>query len=208
MRRETIGRRHPLQIVGAIIAGGEAARLGGTKPFAPFAGATLLDAAVARIAPQVAQLVLNLRGDDAEAARAGFGFPILLDRAPSAGPLAGIIAALQWAEALADSHWLATVPADTPFLPHDLVRQLSAAARQGCPVYARDAAHAHYLCALWPPDCLTQLQAGFDSGELRSLKRAHRELDSVVCTVTGAPHAFFNVNTADDLAEAERLAAL
>ncbi len=196
-----------MEIVGAIIAGGEAERLGGAKPFAPFAGGTLLDAAIARFRPQVRDLVLNLRGDDAETARARHDLPILLDRSARRGPLAGIVAALRWFREKDDAVWLATIPADTPFLPPDLCAQLLAAAVPGRPVYARDAARDHYLCALWPLDCLERLQTQFDAGEWRSLKRAHSALDGVACTVTAEAHAFFNVNTPEDLAEAERLAA-
>ena len=197
-----------LRIAGAIIAGGAATRLGGEKPFVPFCGATLLDAVIARVRPQVDRLALSLRADAAEAARARHALPVLTDTIPgSVGPLAGIVAALEWARSLEGVEWLASFPGDTPFLPADLVAALQAAAIGDVPVVAHDGAHAQNLCALWPLACLETLRGGVESGRLRSLYRAQEELGATTCTVTAAAHAFFNVNTAVELAEAERLAA-
>lgn len=192
-----------------IVAGGEAARLGGEKPFLPFQGATLLDAVIGRLAPQVETLALNLRADAAASAAALYDYPILTDTiAGSAGPLAGIIAGLEWARALDGIAWLVSVPGDTPFLPVDLVGTLNTAIAENVPVVAHDGGVAQNLCALWPLACLETLRVGVESGRLRSLYRAHEELKAVTCPVAAPAHAFFNVNTAGDLAEAERLAAL
>jgi len=105
---------------------------------------------------------------------------------------------------LGDIAWLATAPADTPFLPEDLVAQLRAAARKGTPVYAADSERAHYLCALWPVTALAPLREGFESGALQSLNRALETLGAVECRVSAPPLAFFNVNTAEDLSRAEQ----
>ena len=198
-----------MRLAGVIVAGGESTRLGGEKPFVPFRGGTLLDAVIARVRPQVDLLALNLRAEAAEAARARRALPILTDTIPgSAGPLAGVVAALEWARSLEGIEWLASFPGDTPFLPGDLVMALQAATAGDVPVVAHDGTHAQNLCALWPLACLETLRGRVESGRLRSLYRAHEELGAVSCTVTAAAHAFFNVNTAEELAEAERLAAL
>lgn len=196
-----------MRIAGAIIAGGAATRLGGEKPFAPFCGGTLLEAVIARVRPQVDLLALSLRAGAADTARAHHALPVLIDTVPgSAGPLAGIVAALEWARSLEGVAWLASFPGDTPFLPDDLVAALRAAVSGGVPVVAHDGAHAQHLCALWPLTCLEALRGGMESGRLRSLYRAQEELGAVSCTVTAPMHAFFNVNTAEELAEAEALA--
>lgn len=192
-------------IAGAVIAGGEASRFGGDKPFAPFRGATLLDAVVTRVRPQVRMLALNLRAG----ARTGHDLPVLADTIPGrAGPLAGVVTALEWAASLDGVNWLATFPCDTPFLPENLVATLADAAARNVPIVARDGERLHYLCALWPIDCATHLKENIASGRWTSLYRAQEELGAVSCMVEAAPHAFFNVNTPEDLAEAERLAAL
>ena len=193
-----------MAIAGAIIAGGEAARLGGEKPLVRFGDATLLDAVIARFAPQVDTLALNLRGEAAQRFAAA-GHTVLHDVEPGLGPLAGIVAALEWARTLGDVDWLATVPGDTPFLPAELVETLRHAATAATPVFAPAPVRAHYLCALWPVDCLETLRAGVKSGALRSLYRAQAELGGVPCAITAPDHAFFNVNTPEDLAEATQL---
>lgn len=192
-------------VAGAVIAGGEASRFGGDKPFAPFRGATLLDAVVTRVRPQVRMLALNLRAG----ARTGHDLPVLADTIPGrAGPLTGVVTAIEWTASLDGVNWLATFPCDTPFLPENLVATLAGAAVRNVPIVARDGERFHYLCALWPIDCARHLKENIASGHWKSLYRAQEELGAVSCMVEASPHAFFNVNTPEDLAEAERLAAL
>lgn len=194
-----------MRIAGAIVAGGRASRLGRDKPFQPFRGGVLLDAVLERLAPQTDIIALNLRHDAADTARSRYDLPILLDGAEAGrGPLAGVIAALAWAETQDDVAWLATAPADTPFLPADLVAQLGSAARKDAPVYAHDGERAHYLCALWPIWALAPIRAGVGNGTFHSLRSALSALGAVECEVRARPFAFFNVNTPEDLLEAER----
>ena len=190
-------------VAGVIVAGGAASRLGGEKPFLPFRGATLLDSVIARVRPQVAALALNLRED----AHANYDLAILTDTiAGRPGPLAGIVAALEWAAAQPGVTWLATFPCDTPFLPENLVATLRAAATRAVPVVAHDGTAMQNLCALWPLGCVDYLRVAVQSRGLRRLGEAERELGAIACSVAAPAHAFFNVNTPEDLAEAERLA--
>ncbi len=88
---------------------------GGDKGLRPFRGATLLDAVVARLSPQVAALALNAGGDPARFTR--FRLPVVADSvAGQPGPLAGILAGMDWAAGQA-AQAVVTVPCDTPFLP-------------------------------------------------------------------------------------------
>lgn len=182
------------------------------KPLAPFRGATLLDAVVNVAQPQVSALAINIRADaeDAYADWRARGIACLHDPfSGNAGPLGGVVAGLEWAAEAGSAQWLATFPADAPFLPRDLVARLAAvrephAAR---PVVATSAAGIEGLCALWPLDCLPRLREGVEDGSFRSVWQTlaafgaiHRSIDD--------PQAFFNVNTPADLAEAERIAAL
>ena len=197
-----------MRVAGVIVAGGEAARLGGEKPFLPFRGHSLLDAVIARVRPQVDVLALNLRADAAPKAAGRYSEPILTDTVPgSVGPLAGIVTGLEWVRELGGIEWMASFPGDTPFLATDLVATLSGAVVGNVPVFAQDGEAAQYLCALWPLSALEPLRAGVESGNLRSLYRAYEELGAICCRVPSPAHAFFNVNTAEDLVEAERLAA-
>ena len=177
--------------------------MGGEKPLLPFAGGTLLEAVIARVRPQVDMLALNLRGD----AQVKTDLPILTDTiADKPGPLAGIVTALEWAKAQPGVEWLATFPCDTPFLPLNLVASLRAAATGSAPVVAHDGTATQNLCALWPLSCVNHLRDGLLTRGLRRLGEAQRELGTIVCSVPAPPYGFFNINTPEDLAEAERIA--
>jgi len=196
-----------MRIPGLVIAGGAASRLGGSKALLPFREGTLLDAVIARVSPQVSQLALNVPSDSSETYRTHFpNYPLLFDAYPErVGPLAGVVAGLEWARTLSDASWIATFPCDTPFLPHDLVTQLMRRASD-VPVFAHNGQQLHGVCAVWPRDCLERLREGVERAHLRSLHSAMESLGGKTCHVGAGPHAFFNVNTRDDLARAEELA--
>ncbi len=190
-------------IAGVILAGGAGTRIGGDKALAPFRGASLLDAVVARVRRQVDQLALSIPASGADAYRACFEGPLLFDTLADAGPLAGIVAGLEWARGSAQ--WLATFPCDTPFLPTDLVAQLMRGAADA-PVAARNRERLHGVCAVWPVQCLARLRSGVEQGQLRSLRDALKYLGGTIQDFDGEPDAFFNVNTPEDLVRAETMA--
>ena len=107
-------------IVGVLLAGGRASRMGGgDKCLLPLAGRPLLAHAIERMAPQVGALVLSANGDPARFGE--FGLPVVADTFPGfQGPLAGLLAGMRWAEARGATS-VATAPADTPFFPRDHV---------------------------------------------------------------------------------------
>ncbi|KZZ24634.1 molybdenum cofactor guanylyltransferase MobA, partial [Sulfitobacter sp. HI0082] len=115
------------QPLGVILAGGQATRMGGgDKGLLPLGQGTLLSSVIDRLEPQVAGLALNANGDAARFA--DLGLPVLADSIEGfAGPLAGVLAGLDWAaEQGADT--IVTAAADTPFFPCDLVPRLLLAA--------------------------------------------------------------------------------
>ncbi|WP_169306072.1 molybdenum cofactor guanylyltransferase [Sulfitobacter sp. 15WGC] len=115
------------QPLGVILAGGQATRMGGgDKGLLPLGQGTLLSSVIDRLEPQVAGLALNANGDAARFA--DLGLPVLADSIEGfAGPLAGVLAGLDWAaEQGAES--IVTAAADTPFFPCDLVPRLLLAA--------------------------------------------------------------------------------
>ena len=196
-----------MRIPGLVVAGGAASRLGGSKPLLPFHGGTLLDAVIARAAPQVSQLALNVPRTGADEYRTRFpNSSLLFDSFPEhVGPLAGVIAGLEWARALGDTEWLAMFPCDTPFLPLDIVAQLMRDAH-AAPVFAHDGKRLQGLSAVWPLRCLHRLREGVEDGALRSLHSAMEALGGETRMIQGDAHAFFNVNTREDLARAEEIA--
>ncbi len=110
----------PDAITGLILAGGRAQRMGGVdKGLQPWRGLPLVDHALARLAPQVREVMINAnRNPAAYATRAA---RVLADASEDfPGPLAGILAGLR----ATTTPWLAVVPCDSPQLPADLVARL------------------------------------------------------------------------------------
>src|SRR5260370_40793081 len=87
-------------------------------------GRTILERVIARLQPQCDGLILNANGDPARFA--AFGLPVIPDTvADFPGPLAGILAALDWVAAnRPEIAWVLSAAADSPFLPRDLVARL------------------------------------------------------------------------------------
>jgi molybdopterin-guanine dinucleotide biosynthesis protein A len=194
--------------LGLVLAGGLARRMGGgDKALIEIGGTTILDRVIARLTPAVTGLILNANGDPARFVR--FGLPIVADSVPDfAGPLAGILAGLDWAAAHApEIAWIVSVPGDCPFLPRDVVPRLHAArAAAGTPLAcARSGDWRHPVVGLWPLALRDDLRrALLDEGlhKIEVWTARHAEWPA-------APvDPFFNVNTPDDAAAAERLAHL
>lgn len=192
-----------------ILAGGQARRMGGgDKGLRAVAGQSLLGRVIDRLAPQAAPLAINANGDPARFA--GFGLPVLADSvAGFPGPLAGVLAGLDWAAGLGAGA-IVTAAADTPFFPTDLVARLATAAGpSGLALAAVDEGgrvRPQPTFGLWPVALRDDLRAAL-AGGLRKvvLWTGAHGAGLAVWPAAGAP--FFNVNTPEDLALAERMAA-
>jgi molybdopterin-guanine dinucleotide biosynthesis protein A len=158
----------------------------------------------------VDELVLNANGDPARFA--GFGLPVVPDSVPGfAGPLAGVLAGLDWAAAQRpEARWVASVATDTPFFPEDLVTRLRGAAeREGAEVAcAASRGRAHPVFALWDVRLAPALRHALTMEGVRKIDRwtAGRRTVTVEFP-SGEADPFFNLNTPEDVAEAERLLA-
>jgi molybdopterin-guanine dinucleotide biosynthesis protein A len=193
------------QPLGVILAGGQATRMGGgDKGLLRVGGQTLLERVVDRLGPQVAALALNANGDPARFA--GSGLPVLADSVGGfAGPLAGVLAGLDWA-ADRGADTIVTAAADTPFFPCDLVpRLLLAAEGMDAPLaLAATASGAHPTFGLWPVALRGDLRAALNGG-LRKVV-AWTDRHGAATALFPDEDAFFNVNTPEDLARAEAMA--
>ena len=193
-----------------VLAGGLARRMGGgDKPLRAVAGRPLLDHLLARLRPQVAQVVLNANGDPARFA--AYGLPVIADTLPDhPGPLAGILAALDHAAAEhPDLPWVLSVTGDSPFIPPDLAEGLHAArAAAGLPLAcARSDGQTHPPIGLWPVALRAELRAALLAGE-RKIDRWTARFGCAHADWPTSPFdPFFNANTPEDLDAAERLLA-
>jgi molybdopterin-guanine dinucleotide biosynthesis protein A len=194
--------------VGLLLAGGRSRRMGGgDKCLRLLGGETILARIVARVRPQVRRLVLNANGDPARFA--AYGLPVIADSVEGfAGPLAGVLAGLDWAAANApDCPWVASVPTDAPFLPADLVARLQSAAEEGADMAcAASGGQPHPVVGLWPVRLRDDLRRALTIERIHKVDvwTARYRLATVPFPI-GAVDPFFNTNRPEDLAEAERL---
>lgn len=199
------------QPLGVILAGGQATRMGGgDKGLLRLGGQSLLTRVIDRLEPQVAGLALNANGDPNRFD--GYRLPVLADSIEGfAGPLAGVLAGLDWA-ATQGAETIVTAAADTPFFPADLVPQLLLASEgmehplvlSATPDPARGRVR-HPTFGLWPVALRDDLRAALQDG-LRKVvlwTDAHQGREALFPVTTFDP--FFNVNTPEDLAQAEAL---
>ena len=197
---------------GLLLAGGLAERMGGgDKPMRTIGGRSILSRVVARLAPQCDGLLLNANGDPARFA--AHGLPVIADDLPGyPGPLAGILAGLDWlADNRPGTEWTLSAAADCPFLPHDLVARLHAA-RSGHNAriaVAASGGRRHPVVGLWPVDLRHDLRHALTVERRHAVGGFVARHDAAVANWPTVPlDPFFNANTAEDIAEAERLAAL
>jgi molybdenum cofactor guanylyltransferase len=204
--------RGALDIPGVLLAGGLARRMGGgDKPMRTIAGKTILERVIARLQPQCSGLILNANGEPSRFA--SFGLPVIADTvADFPGPLAGILAALDWMAAHRPevTHVLSAA-ADCPFLPRDLVARLEGARRAENAelAVASSGGQTHPVIGLWSVRLRGELRHALVEEDVRKIDRwtARYPLATVSWPVTPID-PFFNANTIDDIAEADRLAAL
>ena len=197
---------------GVLLAGGLARRMGGgDKPMRRIGGRTILERVIARLKPQCDGLILNANGDPARFA--AFGLPVIADTvADFPGPLAGILAALDWiATNRPDVEFILSAAADCPFLPRDLVARLHRARTEASAQLAVAASdgQSHPVIGLWSVSLREELRHALVVEDVRKIDRwtARYKLATVTWPIKPLD-PFFNANTVDDIAEAERLAVL
>src|SRR3984957_8799314 len=193
-------------------AGGGGGGGGGEKkPMRPIGGHTILARAIARLKPQCDGLILSANGDPARFK--DFTLPVIADTvANHPGPLAGILASLDWAAAhRPEVSWVLSVAADCPFLPRDLVTRLHHARAEQDDELAVVASggRSHPVIGLWRVGLREELRHALVVEDIRKVSRwTARYRLATVTWPTEPLDPFFNANTVDDLAEAERLAEL
>ena len=200
-----------MKIAGVLLAGGQSQRMGGgDKNLRLLGGRPMLAHVIERAKPQVDTLVLNANGDPQRFA--AFGLPVIADSVTGfAGPLAGVLAGLDWAaKNLPEAELVASFATDAPFFPRDLVSRLAVALEEGgfdlaC---AQSNGQAHPVFGLWSVSLREALREAL-AGGMRKVDQWTARFKLVEVEFLAEPvDPFFNANRPDDLAEAERLVAL
>jgi molybdopterin-guanine dinucleotide biosynthesis protein A len=211
----TLGRD---KITGVLLAGGQSRRMfaasegGGDKGLLELHGRPMIAHVRERLGAQVGAIVLNANGDPARFAL--LGLPVASDTIEGfVGPLAGVLAGLRWSAANAPlATHIATVSTDAPFIPGDLVAQLTeAVVRDGKAIaLAASGGEVHPVIGLWPVALADDLEAALKDGVRKVLRWTDRHGTVVVefpfIEVNGRRiDPFFNANTPEELAEARAL---
>ncbi|WP_300300245.1 molybdenum cofactor guanylyltransferase MobA [Ferrovibrio sp.] len=198
-------------ILGVVLAGGLARRMGGgDKSLQMLGGRPILDRILDRLRPQVDGIILNANGNPARFA--AWGLPVAGDAIPDyAGPLAGVLAGMAWVKQnRPDVTDIVTVPGDGPFLPRDLVARMVAARTEAgadlaCAV---SAGQAYPVVGLWPLRLHDDLRHAMVDEDIRKVDRwTARHKLAQVHFAADPVDPFFNANTPEDIAAAERLLA-
>jgi molybdenum cofactor guanylyltransferase len=199
-------------IPGVLLAGGLARRMGGgDKPMRQIGGRPILARVITRLAPQCDGLILNANGDPARFA--SFGLPVIPDTVENfPGPLAGILAALDWAAThRPDAGWILSAAGDCPFLPRDLVARLHRARveQDAQLAVAASGGQLHHVIGLWSVALREELRHALVVENFKGVGRWMERYRRATVTWPAEPFdPFFNANTPEDIAAAEKLAEL
>ena len=199
------------KIPGVILAGGLSSRMGGgDKCLLSLGSETLLQQVIARLRPQVSAMVLNANGDASRFA--DYGLQVVADGIDGyAGPLAGVLAGLDWAAAQGADH-IVSVAADTPFFPTDLVQRLntgrgSAPLALAASIDPKRGQVRQPTFGLWPVALRDDLRAALQDGLRKVVIWTDKHGGTEVLFETeNGQEPFFNVNTPEDLAIARQMA--
>ena len=182
--------------LGAILAGGRGARLGGAKATAEAAGRPLLAWALDALRDAVPDVVVIAK----EATRLPpCDVPVHRDEPADFHPRHGIVSALR----RGGGRPVVVVPCDMPLVPPALLEVLLDVVEDGAPAaMPRSEGRVHPLCAAYAAEALHDLEAAERDEPLTlTLDR----LGAVVLEAGAAADRMLNVNTRADLAVAEVL---
>jgi molybdopterin-guanine dinucleotide biosynthesis protein A len=197
--------------LGLVLAGGLARRMGGgDKARIEIGGATILQRVLDCVKPQCSRVIINANGDPDRFADTAL--PVVADSVPNfAGPLAGILAGLDWAVANApNSEWLLSVPGDCPFLPTNLAARLhEVRAAADVPLAcARSGQWRHPVIGLWPVRLRDDLRHALIGEGLHKIELWTARHGIAIADWPDTPvDPFFNVNTPEDAAQADAIVA-
>jgi molybdopterin-guanine dinucleotide biosynthesis protein A len=183
-----------------ILAGGRSSRMGGgDKCLLPVGGKPLIAHIVERVTPQTRDILINTNSDPAPFLK--FDLPVLADAITGfQGPLAGLLTGMLWSRRRHPrAAYLLSVASDVPFLPDDLVAQLSRAlSEQNADIaIATCALGTHPTIGLWPVDLADRLEYDLMHTQVRSMHRWLSEFR--IAHALFASEALANINTPDEL---------
>lgn len=193
------------EVAGVILAGGLARRMGGgDKGLIALGGKPILAHVIERLKPQVNALIINANGGPERFA--AYGVPVVGDSiAGFAGPLAGVLAGLDWA-AGEGFDFIATAATDTPFFPRDLVPRFCEGVERAKArlAVATSGARHHPVFGLWACALREDLRRAMTEEGIRKVEDWTNRHPITTVAFDDQPYdPFFNVNRPEDLAQAK-----
>ena len=193
-----------------ILAGGKGRRMGGKdKALIPLLDRPLLSYVLESISGHVAPIALNINTNLDKFSE--FGYEIIEDPIKGhLGPLAGILASLNWARQL-NQKWVMTLPCDTPFLPKNIVKEMIKLKNKELDVdlvVAQSKGYNHPVIALWKSDLNLKLEKALNEGIRKidiftsNLKVAYVDFDKIN---NENFDPFTNLNSPLDLIKAQQI---
>ncbi len=193
----------PRPVSAVILAGGLARRFQGEdKGLIELLRRPLVAWTAERLYGHAAEVLINANRNLQR--YAAIGHTVVADYLPDRpGPLAGLLAAARTAQ----QEWLLCVPCDVPFLPLDLVMQLHDHAISSRVRLARaaDETGTHFAVMLAHRELMPDLDQFVRTGG-RQVQAWQARHACETIFFGNDPYAFLNINTADDLKKAERIA--
>ena len=201
-----------MTILGVLLAGGQALRMGGgDKGSILLGGRPMMEHIIERAQTQVTTMIINANGDVRRFQN--YGLEVISDVIEGfAGPLAGVLTGMEWAEINAPKvEWVATFPSDAPYFPLDLVNRLTAAVVNGDAELACAYSNgwSHPVFGIWPVYLADHLRHAMVNEKVRKIDDWTARYKLVEVEFLTEPFdPFFNVNTPENLVEAEKILAL
>ncbi|MES3006352.1 MAG: molybdenum cofactor guanylyltransferase MobA [Pseudomonadota bacterium] len=195
-------------VAGVILAGGKSSRMNYTdKPLIKVGGKLIIEHILRVARTQVDPLIINTnRNIDHYTC---FNLPILKDcKGEFAGPMAGILTAINWVKVHhPDAQAVACFPGDVPWFPDDIVERMSLAMHNQDVevVWLRTNGQVQPLFSLWSVGLAGALDDALNRGMYSPLQFILSRKNTVVEYINEWPGAFMNINTPEDLAQAEDL---
>lgn len=181
-------------IIGVVLAGGKASRMGGKdKGLQVLNGMPLWQHVAQRLRPQTQSLAISANRS-LEAYRTS-GLPVIQDMLPDyPGPLAGMLAVIQQSR----GEWFLFTPCDTPFIPLALAERFWQMKANAPVVWAYDGDRDHPAVSLIHRSVIPSLEHYLYDGERRVMlflqqMKGHR------VDFSDTKQAFININTMEDL---------
>tara|TARA_A100001011_G_scaffold334915_1_gene363541 strand:+ start:558 stop:1190 length:633 start_codon:yes stop_codon:yes gene_type:complete len=201
-----------MDIPGIILAGGLSRRMGGGDKGLLMLGKTsIIERVIDKVSPQVGSLAININGDSSRFP--DYKLPIIPDSIKGyLGPLSGILAGMEWAFKNGN-RYIATVAADTPFLPDDFIKRLHAMVKSknlnigiaASRVLSTDDVFMHPTFGIWEVGLKDDLRNALANDTRKIMFWAKKfKLDYYYFdTSDKLSDPFFNINTPDDLEKAK-----